>query len=754
MLSKKLALGVAVALYGAASGYAAAEASPENKFIYKPFILSPTISNAEVPDWETVNTQYTAWANDGSVFNCSAWTPPVNLVNLDETFTQTRTCSQSQVRIRTDELYSNRLDQTRFEGPFSESRVISVEESQSATGTRDFITGTREETWPAFSRVGGFYGCGNWSPDPATINYGVTFTQERGCSWDEGRSRDVFNTWQSGQETYLRTDSESRTVPYTDTQSSVGTFRDWQPTVSTFTPWADIGADYGHTVWTPSPTTQTANFSQSRDYKRDQERFEQFREQDQVTNDIRNVGAPVRRTQTDERTENRSITTEYTAWTEVNRSAHSAWTPVPTAQTSNFTQSRTYTSNQERERFYTAPVDGELNRQTETKSVESQLESRSISVLSSVGGYGSNYGYGSWSPSASSQTSNFTQTRSYKRDRTRTYTYKSGSSTLHSRSTTETGNFSQSRTISVSYTGWVNSGSIHSCGSYSPTPSSQTSGFTQTRKCKQDQARNRVYKSGSPNIATKLESRTTNVSNSRSVSVTWSGWSNNGSASCGGWSQNSSTGAKSRTCNQSEKRTRYYKVGSSTISTKTETRNRSYTQNVSVTGTSVGSWSGYSNNGSVYSCSSYSPSPSSVDQSTKFTQSRTCKQNQRRQRDKFNNLSDGSKFKTGVEYGSRTINVTQYKYNVLGTRPTEECSSNGYSASDDYEHDGHDWCGYGDVTYLFNGKFIYGNEWSNCRGDSPSGKRGSLTQGGYRYYSKNVTGSSSNRRGQVCRKPL
>ena len=163
MLSKKLVIGIMAALYGSASANAAADA---RTFIYKPFGVNP-VSQAVVPAWEVVNQQYTPWVNDGNVYNCSAWSPPVNLVNLDEGFTQTRTCSQTQARTRVDELHSATLDQTRFEGPFGESRVISVEESQGATGTRDFITGVREDSWPSWDRVGGFYGCDGWSPEPS-----------------------------------------------------------------------------------------------------------------------------------------------------------------------------------------------------------------------------------------------------------------------------------------------------------------------------------------------------------------------------------------------------------------------------------------------------------------------------------------------------------------------------------------------------------------------------------------------------------
>jgi hypothetical protein len=697
----------------------------------------------------------------------------------------------------------------------------------------------------------------------------------------------VFNTWQSGIETYLRTDSDARTVPYTDTQPSVGTYRDWQPTSSTFTTWVDIGEDYAHSSWSPAPVDQTSDFTQSRDYKRDQERYEQFREQDRITSDIRNTGMPVLRGQTVDRDESRSVTTNFTAWEEVARSGHSSWTPASSAQTSTFTQNRSYTSEQERERYYNASGDGELNRVTESRDVTSQNESQTVAVTNSVGSYGSNYGHGAWSPTPTTQTSSFTQNRSYKRDRTRTYTHKVDGATVHTFNTTETGNFNESRTVSVSWSGWSNSGGIYSCGSYNNTASSQTSNFTQTRSCKQNQTRTRTYSSGesatesrtidvndsrtvtvsvgsysnlstnghssySPAYGTQTsnytqsrtynqvqrrvwtykvgsstihtrnedrtlsgqtESRTVTVTNSvggygsahtygswsplpstqtssftqnrsykksrtrtytqkvgsttvktfgvtetanynqsRTIDVSWSNWSNNGSASCGSWSQNSSTGAKTRSCSQPEKRTRYYKSGSAVNHSVAETRNRSYTDSVTVTGTSTGSWSGYSNYGDYHSCSGYSPSPSTVASGTKFTQSRTCKQPQRRSQAKYNTLSDGSSFRTGTNYGTRTINVTQYKYNVSGTKVVEQCSSGGYY---NYESSGYDYeTEY--EEYKYNGTLIYSYSYSDSeRGGSSRDYTGSLTQGGYRYYAKNIVASNGGypREGDVCRVP-
>ena len=1183
MLTKKLTLGIMAALYGAGTAYAT---EPTNPYIYKPFGLKP-LSQAVVPDWEKKNSEYTAWQNEGAVYNCLAWSPPENVVNLDEEFTQSRECSQSQSRTRTDEMYSQRLDQTRYEGPFGESRVITVEESQGSVGTRDYITGEREDAYPNWSKVGGFYGCGSWSPDPSEINYGATFTQERDCSWDEDRQRNVFNTWQSGRETYNRTDSEGRTVPHTDSRESTGTYRDWQPTSSTYTAWEDVGTEHSHTSWSPAPSTQPSDFTQSREYKRDQERYEQKREQDQVTDDYRNTGSPVLHEQTVDRSEDRDVTVDYTSWEEVNRSAYTSWSPAPTTQTESYNQTRNYTLTEERERSYTAAGDGELLtatesrdtvEQTETRPVSvsfsewsnsgaikncggwspaentvaynesytqtrecdqdqvrnraysadgselntfvenrtvkvndaqnatgtgnwvahastftswinsggrhtyssysptpttqtttfsqsrsykqnqtrneqkrerdtiggsirnvgspiarsqtingsesrnvtvawsswsnsggkyscgaynnphgnqtasytqtrvckqnqtrtrtyssgesfseskvinsndsrtvtvtvggwsntstsghsswslaassqtsnysqsrsytqtqrrvwthkvasttvhtrnedrnltGQSQSRSITVTNAAGSYGSTYGWTSWSPTPTSQTATFTQTRGYKRDRTRTYTHKSGTTTIHTRGVTETGNFSQSRNVTVSWSSWANSGGKYSCGSYNNPYGNQTASYTQTRVCKQNQTRTRTYssgesfseskvinsndsrtvtvtvggwsntstsghsswslaassqtsnysqsrsytqtqrrvwthkvasttvhtrnedrnltgqsqsrsitvtnaagsygstygwtswtpaasaqtsnfsqtrsykrnrtrtythKSGTTTIHTRGVTETSNFSQSRSVVVSWSTWVNNGTATCGNWAKDSRTGAKTRSCSQPEKRTRTYKVGTSTIHSATETRNRSYSETITVTGTTYGSWSGYSNQGAPYSCSSYSPATSTVNSGATFTQSRSCKQNQRRQRSKYTNYSDGSRDYVGIDYGTRITTVYQTKQ-ATGTKVTTTCSSNSYNyAHDEYTRGGEE-CEADTEKWTFNGQTIYDSSLDSCRGGeafSPgtwSGQQ-AYDYAGYRYTLKNVVTYRNYGYGDVCRTPL
>ena len=644
MLSRKLTIGIVTALYGAASGYASAE--PQT-FIYKPFGVNP-VSQAVMPAWEVVNRQYTPWINQGDFYNCSAWSPPVNLVNLDEGFTQTRTCSQTQARTRVDELYSATLDQTRFEGPFGESRVISVEESQGATGTRDFITGVREDSWPSWDRVGGFYGCDGWSPEPSTIDYGTSFTQSRDCSWDEGRYRDVFNTWQSNIETYLRTDSDARTVPYTDTQPSVGTYRDWQPTTSTFTTWVDIGEDYGHSSWTPAPVAQASNFTQSRDYNRDQQRFEQFREQDRITSDIRNDGAPVLRAQTLERVDSRTVSTGFTPWAEVKRSEYTLWTPAPTSQTSNYNQSRSYTSTEERERFYTAPSDGELNRATESRDIGGQSESRPLAVsYSDWSELGGNYDCAAWGPLPETVgvDEDYTQSRQCKQNEIRDRTYTAGGTELNRVEENNTLTVTQTRAQkgvgtwvehTSTFTSWVNEGGGYFFGEWTPEASSQVSEFTQSRDFKQNETRDEqkrerdVHSGAIRNIGSPVSHLHTVLgSESRTIDVTASSWLNGEKSNHTTWTPDISTQkssfTQSRTYSQAQSHSWTYSASEATIYTRQESRvlsNQNETRDVVV---SPEAWV---DDGGMYSCSSWDKKVSDYYIEVSVTRTRSCSMDQ------------------------------------------------------------------------------------------------------------------------------
>ena len=209
-------------------------------------------------------------------------------------------------------------------------------------------------------------------------------------------------------------------------------------------------------------------------------------------------------------------------------------------------------------------------------------------------------GHTAWSPAATTQTASFTQTRSYTQAQSRTWTHKVGTATVHSRAETQSLNAqAESRTVTVSWTNWANSGVAYNCGAWSPATNTINWGqaFTQTRSCSQLQNRNRNYSSGE----TAQESQVISVTQSQE-----------------------SSGTKD-----------------------------------SIVSQTYGAWSNWTNSGDVYGCSSWSPEPSTVCSGSTFTQTRTCSQNQSRSRTVTAIWASGATSSAGNESGTQTISAVQ-----------------------------------------------------------------------------------------------
>ena len=170
----------------------------------------------------TSYSSWSGWSNSGGVYSCSSYSPSTSSVNLGSTFTQSRSCSQNQVRSRTVyNVWKNGA--TTVKTTESDSRTVDVTQNRSATGTKDYITGTSYSSWSGWSNSGGHYSCGSWTPAPSTVNYGSSFTQNRTCKQNQTRSRTVYNVWKSGAKTTKTTESGSQTVNVTESRSATGT---------------------------------------------------------------------------------------------------------------------------------------------------------------------------------------------------------------------------------------------------------------------------------------------------------------------------------------------------------------------------------------------------------------------------------------------------------------------------------------------------------------------------------------------------
>ncbi|WP_298150248.1 hypothetical protein [Flavobacterium sp.] len=390
--------------------------------------------------------------------------------------------------------------------------------------------------------IGSYYDCTDWSPLADTIDFGKDFTQSRDCKQNqerniEFRELDSF----SGTVKTVRNEQENRAITETESQPAVGTYQNWVSHDSAFTDWADKDTAHSFTTWIPEPIAQAANFTQSREYKQPQERHEQQREINTVTGDIKNIGEPILRAQDELRSENRSVTVNWTAWEDKNRDGYGEWLPVEYTETADFKQSRVYGQHQTRDRVYSTSGD-ELKRIEESRVVSPLHEDRNVSVLASDWTDTTRSGHSNWTPEALTQTVDFSQSRTYVQHQERTWSYKSGSEELKTRLETRTvSNKSETQTVSVKWSEWSNKGSHHTCGAWTPATNTIASGqpYTQTRTCKQDQIRNRIYSVAGTAVKTIAEAQTINETESQPATgvgswepttSTFTAWVNTGAA--------------------------------------------------------------------------------------------------------------------------------------------------------------------------------------------------------------------------------
>ncbi len=608
---------------------------------------------------------YSAYTNSGSPSNCEAWSPAENTVNLGSSFTQTRECRQSQSRQRT--VYDVwKSGKTTAKSTQANGRTIDVMQSQAATGTKDYITTTSAGSWGSWSNSGNPTGCGGWSPSTGTVNLGSSFTQSRSCDQAQTRTRTIYNVWKSGKKTAKTTETGNQSITVTQSQSATGAkdYKTGEISYGPYSAYTNSGEPNNCGTWSPAESTVNlgSSFTQTRECRQSQSRQR----------------------------------TVYDVWKSGKTTAKST---QGSGRTIDVTQSQSATGTKD------------------------YVTTTSAGSWSSWSNSGSPTGCGGWSPSTGTVNlgSSFTQSRSCDQAQTRTRTiynvWKSGKKTAK---TTETGNQSITVTQSQSATGakdyktgeisygpysaYTNSGSPSNCEAWSPAANTVNLGssFTQTRECRQSQSRQRtvydVWKSGKTTAkSTQANGRTIDVTQSQAATGTknyvtgasygsWSSWSNSGGAySCGGYSPSASTinlgssFTQSRSCSQNQTRSRtvynVWKNGAKTYkSTGTESQTISVSQSKTATGTkdyvtgsSNGSWSSWSNSGSVYSCSGYSPSTSTVNYGSSFTQSRSCSQKQVRSRTIYNVWKSGKKTTKTTENGSQVISVNQSR-SATGTK--------------------------------------------------------------------------------------
>lgn len=259
------------------------------------------------------------------------------------------------------------------------------------------------------------------------------------------------------------------------------------------------------------------------------------------------------------------------------------------------------------------------------------------------------------------------------------------------------------------WSSWYDVGEKYSCGSWLPIESTENLGniFEQTQSCSQDQERKmEIYSVASDGtktlIKTNTENQTATVFNKQDSIGTkdyvlnqttdaWSNWSNvGGFTSCNSWTPSNTTVnlgtsfTQKRNCNQEQARTQNVydnwasgAVTQNSVNTESQTLTNQEDSQQS-TGTkdyilnqSTGSWSGWSNSGGLVNCSSWSPSTTSREKGTTFTQNQYCEQVQTRSQITYNNWASGAQTVHSTASGSQTLTNIKNSRSAVGNRPLE-----------------------------------------------------------------------------------
>lgn len=627
------------------------------------FRLNPG-ADVVVPEWKTINHNYSPWGNSSTPSGCGAWTPSVESIDWGESFQQSRSCSQAQNRVAIPVLLNPIIQTTKPGKQFSENRTITISQYQNSIGKRDFIASQRADSFSGWINQGSHYGCGEWSPSPETVTLYESFGQERTCSQKQRRTAQVYNVWASGKETPLRVDSEDRVIDSDESRMSQGTLDKVNgQRIGGWSQWRNTNGNVlvRCSQWTPSPNTVNLNdeFSQRSTCQLDQD-------------SERNI---------------------YDVW-------------ISGKETLNKTETRTQ-----------APDVLRFQRAVGTKDY---IKGTTEGAWSSYVNSGGVSGCSGWSPAPSTVNlgASFTQSRSCQQGQVRSRTiynvWESGKQTFNSSE-------SSSRTVSItqnqssigtkdyitgtsygSWSGYNNSGSVTGCSGWSPSPSTVNLGqsFTQNRTCSQAQSRTRsiynVWASGkTTSKGTDYGSRTISVNQTNGAQGTknyvtgtssggWSGWSNSGGKySCGGYSPATSTVNYGQTftqtgsCKQNQTRSRtIYNVWANGSKTAKSTESGSQTINVSNTRSATGTknyatgsqsvYGGWVSNGSK-TCGGYSPSTSTVNWGTSFTQTSSCTQPYKRSVTLVTTYANGAKVNTSKPNETKTVSSTQSR-TVTGTK--------------------------------------------------------------------------------------
>jgi hypothetical protein len=571
-------------------------------------------STGTLEQWMATTPTYTAWVDTSAQNACTNWAPNPVIKTSTSTFTQNATnCTTDQARTRQDREMEQNTSEIRNKG-------VPVAEAQTLTGqsaSRSYTV-----TLAAWADNGAKYACSNWSPAPATVTIGQSFTQTAtDCKQDQKRARtESYVDHKTGSVVAAGNTVESQTLSnQTSTQTATGTKETWMATTPTYTAWTTTNGQYACSNWSPAGSSKTAtgSFTQTAtDCKTDQTRNRQDREQESTTLAIRDKGAVVAEAQTlTAQSATRTYSVTLGSWTNSNgKYACSNWSPSPTTITV-----------------------GQSFTQTATDCKQDQTRTRAESYVD------------------------------HKSGATVPVTVAGEAQTLTGQTNTQTATGVKETWVATTpaYTAWANVAAPYNCSNWAPLGSaySERTEFTQTAtNCSVDQTRSRqnretetttgaIRNSGSPVAETQTA---TGQSNTRAYLEDFNGWVfSSDPYNCTNWSPDPSTvtmgtgftqSASNCQRNMQRGRAGYYMVNGSwtpdsaspyraentTVGNQPSTRAATGTKENWVATTPT--YTAWANSSGLYSCGAFAPAPSNYTTATQFTQTAYCYVNQSRTR--------------------------------------------------------------------------------------------------------------------------
>jgi hypothetical protein len=650
-----------ILLMAALAGASSVQAT---EFRYR-FLMGDTVAY----DWQTIDSIYDDWTDQGNYYNCQNWSPSTATVGKGIAFTQTATdCQQNQSRTVHPQQKDSRtgIVEAIPDSEYEETQTIYVTHTRDSVGILENWSDF-DPTYTSWVDTNALYGCTSWSPDPSIYTASAQFTQSSNtCKTDQQRQR------QDREKEQYTDEVRDNGAPVTESQTLTAQSASRPYTVALGT-WTNTGSQYACTDWSPDPSTQgkgVAYTQNATDCKLDQVRTRAESYVDHKTGTTTNVPkANEARTLIKQANSRDAVgtredwsqtTSTYTPWANtVGKVLYSCtnWTPAGSSKTASGVFSQTATDCQTDQTRTRQDREIEANTQeirnkgavvTESQTLSGQVATRNYTVaISSWANNGALNSCSNWSPDPSTVTVNqaFTQTATdcqqpQSRTRAESYVDHVSGSTVAVSNVTQTQSVTASSTRTATgtketwvattsaYSAWANSSAVYSCSNWSPAASTVTinQAFTQT--------------------ATNCSVNQTRTRQDRQVETTTGAVRNNGAA-------------------VTESQVVGGQVGYQTAYGPKETW--------VATSSVYGAW--YNTSG-VYSCSAWTPDPSTVNAGTAYTQTGTgCYINQARSRqDRQVETTTGAIRNNGAAVTETQTVGGQVTYQTAtGTKPTIQC---------------------------------------------------------------------------------